>query len=396
MPEPDVLPGLEEAPHIEINQDGSTIDLSNWSEPANRNWAYRHIDKVLPYLVPISKGDGGVQSMDAAPADLSDVRVAYHGESLCLDDYLRECHGNALIVLKDGAVVYENYVRMDENERHLCQSVSKTTVCAVIGSLAGEGLIDPTRTVDEYIPDVASGFAGVRLQDLLDMNNALAFDENFANPQADIFEYETVSGWHPGEEEHELGVLNYIKSIKRDPDLELDGVTHYLCPNTDMLVAIAEQVTGRRFAELFEERIYRHIGAEHDALFSVDKHGFTIGSGGLIITLRDLARYGMLFANMGQTAGGTRVIPLEWLDECRSGNDGTEYYLGEGFRYHNMVTSDGDAFCHLGVCGQMLFANPKTGIVVAQFSTTTMPSQGDLDFGNALYDCARAINEALS
>jgi len=43
-----------------------------------------------------------------------------------------------------------------------------------------------------------------------------------------------------------------------------------------------------------------------------------------------------------------------------------------------------------------LFANAKTGIVVAQFSTTTRPSQGDLDFGNALYDCARAINEALS
>ncbi len=396
MPEPDVLPGIEEAPHIEIIQDGSTIDLSNWSQPANRNWAYRHIDDVLPYVVAIPRGDGPALTLDTALTDLSEVRVTYHGEFLNLDDYLYKCHADALVVLKDGVVVYENYLRMDATERHMCQSVSKTTVSAVIGSLVSEGLIDPTKTVDEYIPDVASGFKEVRLQELLDMNNALAFSENFSDPQAEIFEYEAVSAWHPGADEHDIGIHAYIKSIEHDPDLELDGVTLYLCPNTDMLAAIAEKVTGKRFTELFAERIYRHIGAERDALFIVDKYGSASGSGGLVITARDLTRYGMLYARLGQAADGAQVIPREWLDECRSGKDGTTYYLGDGYRYHNQMTSDGEAFCHLGVCGQMMYANPKTGVVVVQFSTTTMPSQGDLDFGNALYDCARAINEALS
>ena len=395
MPEPDVLPGVEEAPHIEINQDGTTIDLSNWAEPANRNWAYRHIDEILPYVVTIPKGDGPVRALEKAPADLSDVRVTYHGESLDLDDYLYKCHADALVVLKDGAIVYENYVRMDASERHMCQSVSKTTVSAIVGNLVSEGLIDPTKTVDEYIPDVASGFRGVRLQELLDMNTALAFSENFSDPDAEIFEYERVSAWHPGADEHDIGTLAYIKTIEHDADLELDGVTLYLCPNTDTLVAIAETVTGKRFTDLFAERIYRHIGAEKDALFTVDKFGFASGSGGLVITPRDLARYGMLYVHMGQAADGAQVIPREWLDECRSGKDGTSYYLGDGYRYHNQMTSDGESFCHLGVCGQMMYANPKTGVVVVQFSTTTMPSQGDLDFGNALYDCARAINEQL-
>ena len=58
MPGEDILDSMEEAPHIELNQDGSTIHLSNWNEPANRNWSYRHTVDVLPYTQRISRGDG--------------------------------------------------------------------------------------------------------------------------------------------------------------------------------------------------------------------------------------------------------------------------------------------------------------------------------------------------
>ena len=75
---------------------------------------------------------------------------------------------------------------------------------------------------------------------------------------------------------------------------------------------------------------------------------------------------------------------------------GSNYYLGQGYRYHNQMTSNGKAFGHLGVGGQMLYANPESKVVVVQFSTTSMPSNGDLDFGNALYAVAEAIDEYLS
>lgn len=395
MTDAKILSEREDAPHLELNQDGSTIDLSNWAEPANRNWAYRHITDVLPYTVPVAKGDGPILELPEAFVDLSGLRVAYHGQHLLLEEYLFECHANGLIVLQNGNIVHEQYPRMGATERHLCQSVTKTTVCCVIGGLIDEGLVDSKATVDSYLPDVTSGFRGVRLQDCLDMNVALKFDEDFTNPDADIFFYEKISGWHPNETTQNTGILDYLKRIELDPDCELDGVTLYLCPNTDVLVAIAEQVTGKPFTQLFEERIYSRLGAERNAAFCVDPTGMAIGSGGLIVTLRDLARYGHMIANMGIAADGTQVVPLAWLEECRNQFKGTQYYLGAGYRYHNQMTSDGKAFCHLGVCGQMLYANPETGVVVAQFSTTTMPSQGDLDFGNALYDCARVINEYL-
>ncbi len=60
MSEAKVMDFVEEAPHIELNQDGSTINLSNWHEPANRNWSYRHTVDVLTFTRKILRCDGAV------------------------------------------------------------------------------------------------------------------------------------------------------------------------------------------------------------------------------------------------------------------------------------------------------------------------------------------------
>ena len=395
MSEAKILDFIEEAPHIELNQDGSTINLSNWAEPANRNWSYRHTVDIFPYTQKIFRGSDAVYEFGENPVDLSSVCVHYRNRDMQLEEYLKESHCDGLLVLKGGDVVYENYRRMDAEDRHLCQSISKTTVCAVISELITSGVIDPSKTVDFYIPEVASGFSGVKVQNLLDMNVALKFSEDFTDPNAEIHDYERVTGWHPEIAGELNGVLPYISQIERDADFQLDGVTHYLCPNTDMLGCIIEKVTGKRYSTLFAEKIYQHLGAEADAYFSTDSSGMAVCSGGLIIRLRGLARYAQLFVNKGLANDGSRVIPESWIDECLDTNKGTHYYLGEAYQYHNQMTSNGEALCHLGVGGQMMYANPETNIVVVQFSTTSSPSNGDLDLGNALYGIADAINDFL-
>jgi hypothetical protein len=228
------------------------------------------------------------------------------------------------------------------------------------------------------------------------MNVPLKFSEDFTNPDSEIFEYEMITGWHPDTGGQADGMLTYLTRIETNPESDSAGWTNYLCPNPDTLGCIIEKVTGSRFTELFEERIYRHVGAEADAYFATDATGMAVCSGGLIIRLRDLARYGQMWANRGVANDGTRVIPESWIDDCLDTSKGTDYYLGQGYKYHNSMTSNGKVFCHLGVGGQMLYANTETKVVVVQYSTTSMPSNGDLDFGNALYAVAEAINEYLS
>ncbi len=390
-----ILGDYEEAPHIELNQDGATIDLANWNEPANRNWSYRHAESIFVNVEPVSRGGGPLHEFGNAPADISSAKVTYRHRDMPLDEYLYESHCDALLVLKGNDLVYENYRRMAPNERHLCQSVSKTTVCATIGDLVVSGAIDPQKAVEYYISGVGSGWRGVKVQDLLDMNTALMFDEDFTSSESDIHEYEMLGGWHPDSGGQAEGVVSYLKSIEHNPDLVVDDVTHYLCPNTDMLGLIIATVTGRPFVELFQDHIYRHLGAEADAYFSVDAKGVAVCSGGLIVRPRDLARYGQLFANRGRAQDGAQVIPERWIVDCQDVSKGTDYYLGEGFKYHNQMTTNGRALCHLGVGGQMLYANPESQVVVVQFSTTSMASNGDLDIGNALYGVAAAIDEVL-
>ena len=396
MSDAKVLDFFEDAPHIALNQNPSTIGLSNWNEPANRNWSYRHAVEFFPFTQNISRGNNFVHPLNEDPIDISSVTVEYRNRKMQLDEYLKESHCNGFLVLQGDSIIYENYRRMQGNERHLCQSVSKTTVCAVMGGIVASGLLDPEQTVDEYFPQVASGFSGVRLQDLLDMNVALNFSEDFTDPSAEIHDYEMISGWHPERGGRRGGVLAYLSQLEYNPDFELDGVTNYLCPNTDMLVCLMEKVTGKPFTQLLEENIYQHIGAEADAYFSTDSMGTAIGSGGFIVGLRDLARYGQIYANKGVANDSTQVIPESWIADCLNSSKGTDYYLGNNYKYHNQMTSNGTAFCHLGVSGQMLYANTESKVVVVQFSTTSSPSNGDLDVGNALYGIGDAVSDLLS
>ena len=395
-PEEKILEGYEEAPHIELNQDGATIDLSNWNLPANRNWSYRHTVDIFPYTQKISRGQGPVHEFNKKPVDIRSATVNYRQRDMQLEEYLYESHCDAFLVLQGNDIVFETYPRMAQSEYHLCQSVSKTTVCATIGGLIEDGLIDPQQTVDQYLPDVASGWAGVKLQNVLDMNVALKFSEDFTSPDADINDFEMLGGWRPDSGKQAEGFVPYMKAIEHDPEIKLNDITHYLCPNTDMLGLIIATVTGRPFVEVFHDKIYRHIGAEADAYFAVDAKGNAVCSGGLIIRPHDLARYGQLFTNRGKAYDGTKVIPDSWIANCQDTSKGTYYYLGERFKYHNQMTSNGKALCHLGVGGQMLYTNPETKVVIVQFSTTSMPSNGDLDVGNALYQIADQVDKFLA
>ncbi|MDH3728904.1 MAG: hypothetical protein OER77_15340, partial [Myxococcales bacterium] len=92
---------------------------------------------------------------------------------------------------------------------------------------------------------------------------------------------------------------------------------------------------------------------------------------------------------------GTQVIPESWISECLDQRRGTAFYMGDGSRYHNQMVNNGEARSHVGIAGQLMYANPTTKVVVVQFSTTTMPSQGDMDFGNAIYNIGNAINDHL-
>src|SRR5205085_11155085 len=69
----------------------------------------------------------------------------------------------------------------------------------------------------------------------------------------------------------------------------------YTSSNTAVIAEVISRLTGKSLAEAISEHIWRKIGAEHDALLAENERGFPVAHAGMAATLRDLARFGLLF-----------------------------------------------------------------------------------------------------
>jgi CubicO group peptidase (beta-lactamase class C family) len=122
-------------------------------------------------------------------------------------------------------------------------------------------------------------------------------------------------------------------------------------------------------------------------------------------TLRDLARFGLLFANGGKR-GDRQIVPTAWIADIVAGApDGVEAYaLGAdaadrrpGAHYRNkwwVLSPATPAYAGIGINGQMVFVHAPTKTVVAKFSTwrTSLDPLAD----RWTIDAAFAIANALA
>jgi CubicO group peptidase (beta-lactamase class C family) len=137
---------------------------------------------------------------------------------------------------------------------------------------------------------------------------------------------------------------------------------------------VIEEASGRRFAELMSERVWKPAGAERSAYITVDRLGAPRCAGGMCVTLRDLAR-------VGQWMIETREGFLRDLEDNGDANawaagDLAQYYPGMPMRYRNQwYVLDGEAplAFGMGIHGQNLFVDRVNRIVIAKLSSQALP-----------------------
>lgn len=384
---------------LRITTDISKLDGLNWYEPENRNLGYRNIDKVVPFPHEVSKGSGPVHEFGSDLQDLSKIPIEYYDEMITLDEYLEKSHTDAFLVLKGNDVVYEKYLRMDPNERHHLQSISKTMVPALLGNYVVNGDIDLNKKMKEYFPDIGSGYAEATLQQVLDMDVSNDFSFDFNDPTAHVHQYEVSVGLKEDRENKwPDGHREYIKTEITSNDVTGTGSSQYQDPNTDISAWIIEDIAGEKYYDLFEKRIYQHLGAEQDAMIVTDVQGNAFAAGGWQMTLRDLARYSTIWMNDGIAPDGERVIPIEWINELRDASKGPFYagYEEIGIRYHNQMTTDGTFLAHAGWCGMFMYTDTKNDVSYVMFSALTEANGGTQEDKNTMYEVGLALSEHFS
>ncbi len=358
--------------------------MDNWDEggPLMR-YVFLNMPEFWTHSI-ISRG-GPVRELPLAlREDVSAFETTTDNGQTSLADYVRESTVNSAIVLHHGLVVFEAYPRMRATDKHLYMSVSKGHAAALIAILEDREKIDVSKSVDTYLPLLASsGWAGVSVLDVLDMASGIGClegeDGAYSNPKRCYYQYEASLGWLRATEATMDSTFDYMATLKSHRPA--GEAFEYTSPNTFILGWLAESIYGQPYADLLSSELWQKMGAESDAMIVAPRRGVPIASGGISSTLRDMARFGLLFTPSGRQKvqplisdaalekiqnGGRPEIFRANLDEDDGYVDG-EAALHNSYQW-DFVMNDGDFFKG-GFGGQGLYISPSRDLVVAFFGT---------------------------
>jgi CubicO group peptidase (beta-lactamase class C family) len=342
----------------------------NWNTPDNRRVGYRRLRDIVRWGISIRAPEVRVlrKEVEYRIGDLDAVRRLTATETFC-----------ALVVARDGNIVYEKYAPdFSPEQLHCVQSIGKTAMALITGKLAEEGRIDLSARVKRYIPEIGSGYAEATVQQVLDMDVINDYTENYSDPNSTAYLSETAMGWRrPPAGEDAPTIREFLTRIKSDDTSNVGRQCQYKSANTNVLGWIAERVSGRSLREYLVD-IAEAAGIEHVMFVSTDREFTPLLDPGIALTARDLARYGMLFTKGGVGIGGKVVGSKTFLDAART-NRGTK--RADGFRYSNQLVTNGRWVGHGGLGGQWMLADASTGVVVAFFSVLENASAADKDYG---------------
>lgn len=366
----------------------SERDLSKWMAGGDNSvWVNRHISEVLPTAVIPNR-----QPARELPKAINPTIGRIKAETktlgtLSLDEFLAhpESYAQAFIVVHKGKIVYENYPGMQPTDHHLWMSVAKTLPALVIELLISDGKVDEKKTIGFYVPEFrGTAWENVRVKDVMDMTPGIDVEENDetrANPDSTVSRvFLAEFGMrYKGKQEILSEVLKGAKKVR-----EAGTQFEYGSPTTQMLVYLAEAITGERWSQFVDKRIWSKLGAEGPMLMNTTPDGIALAHGLASTRLRDLARYGMLFTPSWNMVASERVVTPEIIERIREGVRSREFYRN-GFdgpvfvsrlnddaiisnsRQWDAVWPDGD-FWKAGIMDQALYVSPDRDLVIAFFS----------------------------
>lgn len=219
-------------------------------------------------------------------------------------DYFNEFGTVAFLVVKDTALLFEAYWDgYGTNSYSNSFSMAKSIISLLVGCAVEDGYIhsldDP---ISKYLPELKAGDS-VTIRNLLTMSSGLSWDESYSS----LFS-QTTKGYYGS---------NLPKLVLSQISLEKPGkYFEYRSGDTQLLSLIVERATGKTLSDYVSERIWSKIGAEHDALWCLDrKNGVEKAFCCFNSNARDFARFGQLVLNNGSW-NGKQIIPLDYLHQA--------------------------------------------------------------------------------
>ncbi|MCH2050848.1 MAG: beta-lactamase family protein [Trichodesmium sp. ALOHA_ZT_67] len=299
-----------------------------------------------------------------------DLNTSYQfqGETRTIVDFLQRTGNTGILILKDDFIIYEKYSQgYTKFDKKTSWSVAKGFISALIGIALNEGYIqnldDP---ITKYMPELKeSGYNNVPIKHILQMSSGIKFSEAYKDKNSDIQQllYKLFLYMQPIEKV----ILNYPSKFPSGDYFE------YVSLNTQILGLLLRRVTEQDLVSYLEKKLWQPMGAESDAYWLTDNYGTEVTFCGMNCTLRDYAKFGLVYLHNGYF-NGQQIIPKSWVKESTIPDSshlqpGTtdERYLKWGYQHHWWIPegSKGD-YCATGAWGQYIYINPEKNFVVVK------------------------------
>ena len=347
---------------------------AKWYLPETRREGYRNLHKINRYGL-LFRSDLVLKLTTNFNKDIAkktSVKKMTNHKYFC-----------SLLVGKNQEILYEKYASdFSKSQPQTIMSITKMFINLFIGELLEKKMIDLNNNISHYLPNIGTGYASAKIQDVLNMNIDNSYSEDYTDPYTSSYLHEFVIGWRLPKNLKDIETQDrYLNKIeaKKDKDLFNNSeFSHYKSANTDVLGLLVEKISGKPLRDWLLSAV--EAAGFEDALYMGTDRNYTpwIAGGGCLIS-RDFLRYGLLFSRKGHGVENRKVGSASFIDETLK-NKGTKYMelkKDKFLYYSNSTMKSGDWIGHSGLGGQFLAVNLKTGIVASYFSVIDTPSGTD-------------------
>lgn len=363
-------------------------ELAHFQFPKSR-WAFAHMRQLLP-TTQVWRGEGphAVLPRHALSGIDAITFMSMSGVPMSWAQSLDANYTDAIAVLHRGRLVYERYWGLMAPQRtHAAFSVTKSCTGTLATMLVHEGLLDETKRVPHYIPELGqSAYADATVRDVMDMRIGVDYSEDYTDPAAGIWEHARAGGTFPRPPGYSgaQSFFEYLTRLKKSGP-HGQGFS-YKTVSSDVLGWLMRRVTGLGYGELLAQRLWQPLGCEFDADMMVDTEGTEFAGGGLCATVRDLLRMGEAMRCEG-AFNGRQIVPASVVHDIRTNGSVAAFKTGgpptlPGGAYRAMwwVTNNAHgAYSARGIHGQAIYVDPKAEMVIARLASHPMAANVHLD-----------------
>ncbi|MEL7521050.1 MAG: serine hydrolase, partial [Cyanobacteria bacterium J06553_1] len=197
------------------------FDDNSFAQYPQWRWSVCNFQQLMPTKM-IGRGLSPARPLESAEvAGIDDITFTPLGatEPITWKESLAANFTDGLLVMHHGKVVYETYAGcLNPANRHGAMSMTKSFIGLLGETLVVEGQLDENKLVKDYIPELTeSAFGDATVRQVLDMTTGLQFSEDYADPDAEIWQHAAAGNPLPKPADYEgpRTYFEFMQTVKK-------------------------------------------------------------------------------------------------------------------------------------------------------------------------------------